>query len=138
MQIYILYKLDDKLKEIYFCIRIIITALCFWTATCRPGSRWRVNCKTCTCSYSGVPKCRQRYCRGKRQVSCKLYKKKSSDKLNSSLPKDFSHLEHDAVWFGGNKASFASKILPPTLGKSHFGLQEFSIKLLQNCWCLSA
>jgi len=60
--------------------------------------------------------------------------KKCSEKLNSSLLKDFSHLEHDAVWLGGYIAPFYSNILPPTLVKSRFGLQDFRIKLLQKCW----
>ena len=42
--------------------------------------------------------------------------KKHNDKLNSSPPKDYSHLEHDAVWLGGYMTSLYSNLLPPILG----------------------
>jgi len=92
-----------NLKIAIFFIRIIITAYCFWTATCKPGTSWRRDCNTCTCNSRGVPVCTMKAClnRLKRQVSCKFNMKKHSDKLNSSPPKDYGHLEHVAVCFGG-------------------------------------
>jgi len=109
-------------EKAFFFLSVFITAYCFWTATCKPGTTWQQACNTCSCTGRGFPVCTLKAClpRLSRQVSvqqesCTLYMKKLSDKLNSSLPKDFSHLEHDAVWFGGYIASFYSNILPPTL-----------------------
>jgi len=42
--------------------------------------------------------------------------KKHSDKLNSSPPRDYSHLEHVAVWFGGYLPLLYTNILPPAMG----------------------
>ena len=104
-------------KAIFF-IRMFITAYYFWTATCTPGTTWKQDCNTCGCTSNGLPVCTAMAClpRQTRQTSCKLYIRKLSEKLNSSPPKDFSHLEHDAVWLGVYITSLYSNIIPPTLG----------------------
>ena len=105
-------------EKAFFLIRIIITAYCFRTDTCAPGTTWQQDCNTCSCTETGRSVCTAKAClpRLKRQTSCKLYIKKRSDKLNSNLPRDYSHLEHDAVWFSRYITSLHSNIIPPTLG----------------------
>jgi hypothetical protein len=95
------YYLSNSEKAI-LTYRMIVTTYCFWTDSCTPGTSWQQDCNTCTCTENRTPVCTLRAClpRPVRQLPCKLNLGKHSDKLNSSVPKDYSHLGHDAVRFG--------------------------------------
>ena len=90
-------------EKVTFVYQSDYNCLLFLTDTCTPGSTWQQDCNTCTCTENGLAICTLKAClpRQTRQVSCKFNMKKLCDKLNSTLPKDYSYLELVPVWFGG-------------------------------------
>jgi hypothetical protein len=96
----------------------MITAYCFLTDSCTPGTTWRQDCNTCTCTENRVPVCTLKACitRPTRQFSRKLSIKTYSERLNSSVSKDNSLLGHDAVQFDRYVPALQSDMLPPSLG----------------------